>query len=146
MANGTRDELADFFAQPEQLRLHYLETALLFTDQIPVWSKVEAGCVLVSDKKLSALRSGQRQRQARRKAAAKRLRARTAGLELPDEEPLVPEQSGDEGGSYLAKGPGSTNDDRWRVTLMARQAVEHFWNPGRSLLALRESYINNYMP
>ena len=43
VANGSDEELADFFAQPQQARLNYRHTALLYTDQIPVWLKVEAG-------------------------------------------------------------------------------------------------------
>ena len=68
--NGSTMELADFFAQPEQFRLNYLDTILLWTDQIPVWLKVEAGTQLISEKQLRAARAGQKQRRVRRQAAA----------------------------------------------------------------------------
>ena len=99
VANGSDSELVDFFAQPQQCRPNYRQTALLYTDQIPVWLKVEAGKTLVSEGKLAALRAGQHKRRARR-AGAKRLAAkvaaRAAGMEaeeaaklqdLPEEEP-----------------------------------------------------------
>ena len=132
VANGSHSELADFFAQPEQFRLHYRETALLFTDQIPVWLKVEAGASLVSKDKLTALRVGQRQRRAKR-AGAKRLArcmaARAAGEAAPDPD-IEPEDQPDQSyDCYLSRGPGDANATRWRLTLIARQAVEGFWNP-----------------
>ena len=136
--NGSNAELADFFSKPEQFRLNFKDTGLLWTDQIPVWLKVEAGQQLVSERRLSQLRAGQKQRQARRKQAAKRLARRVSGKQLqPDleeseaEGDLIPEPAGAEGQSYLAKGPGDANASRWRVTLLARQAVEHWFDPGK---------------
>ena len=129
VANGTSAELSQFFAKPEQFRLHAQETVLLFTDQIPVWLRVEAGSLVVSEAKLTAQRAGQKQRRARRLAAAKKHSARVAGHTVP-EEPLPEEASGEQADSYLSRGPGDTNADRWRVTYMARQAVRHFWQPG----------------
>ena len=136
VANGTHQELADFFAQPEQFRQRYRETALLFTDQIPVWLKVEAASTVVSEEKLAALRSGQKQRRARRAGAkrlARRVAAEAAGQPVAEEdlvdEPLPEEATGKEADSYLNRGPGSANADRSRITLIARQVIENFWNP-----------------
>ena len=102
---------------------------MLFTDQIPVWLRVEAGSLVVSEAKLTAQRAGQKQRRARRLAAARKHSARVAGHTVP-EEPLPEEASGEQADSYLSRGPGDTKADRWRVTYMARQAVRHFWQPG----------------
>ena len=113
---------------------------ILLTDQIPVWLKVEAGQQLVSERRLSALRSGKKLRQARRKAAAKKLAASVARkqpaqaedqAEEETEEDLPAEPAGEQGESYLIKGPGETSASRWRVSLLARQAVKHFWNPDK---------------
>ena len=110
--------------------MNRLDTALLFIDQIPVWLKVEAGQQLVSEAKLTALKAGQKMRRARRKAAAKQLARLVTGLKPGDEdEEQPPEASGDKGASYLTKGPGDVNACRWRVTLLARQAVLDYWNP-----------------
>ena len=113
---------------------------ILLTDQIPVWLKVEAGQQLVSERRLSALRSGKKLRQARRKAAAKKLAASVARkqpaqaedqAEEETEEDLPAEPAGEQGESYLIKGPGKTSASRSRVSLLARQAVKHFWNPDK---------------
>ena len=131
VANGSHEELSDFFAQPEQFRQNYRQTALLFTDQIPVWLKVEAGSTIVSEEKLADLRAGQHQRRARRAGAkrlARRLAARAADEPAADddenEDDLPEEAAGKEAGTYLSRGPGDANAARYRITLIARQAVE----------------------
>ena len=129
--NGSSSELSDFVAQPEQFRLHYLDTVLLWTDQIPVWLKVDAGSQLVSESRLKAVRAGGKQRKHRRQLAKLRLSALADSTEggLPAELPA--EAEGEQGESYLAKGPGDVDASRWRVTLIARQAVLNYWNPAK---------------
>ena len=39
-ANGSSEELKDFVADPAKFRENWRQTALTFTDQIPVWLKV----------------------------------------------------------------------------------------------------------
>ena len=134
--NGSFAELADFFGNPQQFRLNFKETVLLWTDQIPVWLKVEAGLQLVSERTLKELRAGKKKRQARRKQAAKKLARSVAGQQPAPEQSeaegdLAEEPVGSEGQSYLAKGPGDANASRWRVTLLARQVVEHWFDPGQ---------------
>ena len=60
------EETGSFFAQPHQFRLNWKETAILLTDQVPVWLKVEAGTQLVSEETLAALRTGAKTRRQRR--------------------------------------------------------------------------------
>ena len=133
VANGSDAELSAFFACPWQFRQRYRETALIFTDQIPVWLKVDSGATLTSEDKLSALRSGTRMTRSRRAAAAKKM-ARRAGRQKDSDssgEELPPEVSGAEAASYLSRGPGCGDALRFRITLIARQAVEGFWDPSR---------------
>ena len=148
-AKGSAEELGNFVAQPEQFVQRRSETAITLTDQIPVWLKVEAGSTLISENLLSAQREGKKRRRAARKAAAKskgrgkgRGRAatfrygsgqdlRTFGQEDEPDSEALPEEETDEamGSSYLMKGPGSTDASRWRVSLLARQAVTGFFDP-----------------
>ena len=131
VANGSVEELSDFFAMPEQFRQNYKSTALLFTDQIPVWLKVDSGATVISEEKLSNLRAGQKQRRARRQVAAKRLAALVAGRPVPQDE-MPQEPSGKQAACYLTRGPGSTEAARWRISLLARQVIEDFWDPAKT--------------
>ena len=106
--------------------------------------------------RLAAQLAGKKKRRAARKAAAKaravrcaryarQAAAAKAGLTLAplpgdaggflgdeadepnDEEDLTAQQDENEASSYLSKGLGSTDAARWRVTLIARQAIEKYW-------------------
>ena len=107
---------------------------MLWTDQIPVWLKVDAGAQLISERRLKAARAGAKQRKARRQVALRRLSAQavsTPGQAVADDAELPAEAEGEQGESYLAKGPGDVDASRWRVTLLARQAVLNYWNPAK---------------
>ncbi len=111
-----------------QYRLCAKETAITFTDQIPVWLKVEAGSQLISEARLQEQSIGQSVRRANRKAA----QLRKQGDEPEAGKDTVPEQTDERTGqSYLVKGPGSTSAARWRVSLLARQSVENYFDPSR---------------
>ena len=134
VAYGTPDQLGDHVARPEEFMLHRKETVLLFTDQVPVWLKVEAGSLLLSERRASDCRAGKRQRQARRVAA--KAKAKVLGRPLsgnrravkPAEDLEEEEPSGSAATSYLQSGPGTTEASRWRATLICRQTVRHFWD------------------
>ena len=81
---------------------------MLFTDQIPVWLKVDAGKKIMSDTKLSAVVGGKRQRKALRLGAEQRQVAHQADAE----EELPEETHGQNADCYLARGPGSTDATR----------------------------------
>ena len=112
--------------------MHRKGTALLFTDQVPVWLKVEAGSLLVSDKRLGDCRAGMRQRRARKQAATAMVKPGplVGSLQsLQAAEELPGEVTGAAATSYLQSGPCSTDANRWRVTLICKQTVKHYWHP-----------------
>ena len=131
MAFGSIAELAEHVARPEEFSLHRKETALLFTGHALVWLKVEAGRLLVSDQRLGDCRAGQRQRRARRLAAKALVKPNPLPGSLTavqEAEELPEEVSGAAATSYLQTGPGSPEASRWRVTMICRQTVKHYWH------------------
>ena len=120
-AYGSQEELKPFTAITEQLRLNSSKTAILFTDQIPVWLKVEADVQLTSMRKAGRQRKQQAARRDCRKAAKSKAApdALTASLAASSE-------------SYLTRGPGDPAASRYRITYMARQAVEGFFDSSQT--------------
>ena len=121
VGGGDLQQLQHWVANPAFFAGGRRSTAVLFTDQVPVWLKVQAGNVLVSEKKLNNVREHKRRRTAVASAVAA---ADDAGLavaswDLDETEAL----------SSLTRGPGSTDASRWRITLICRQAVEDYWQP-----------------
>ncbi len=125
---GAVEDLAAFVGNPEQFRLHANETAVTFTDQIPVWLKVEAGTQLVSEQRLQQQHKGQADRRKARQLAQLRRQSGEGPAESTCVAGPVEEQAAQ---SYLVRGPGSTEAARWRVSLLARQAVEHHFDANR---------------
>ena len=94
--------LLRWVAQAEQFVLSRGETVLTFSDQIPIWLCPQAGKVLV------------RQRVVHQAAAYRRAKkfAKKAGMPPPASQPK----------SHV-RGPGTAQAARWRVSLVARQAI-----------------------
>ncbi len=125
-AAGPVQDLEKFVAKPEQFRLHANETAVVFTDQIPVWLKVEAGSQVVSEKRLEQQQKGQADRRKARKAALLRKETGQGAAEA-----VVGPVDEEAAQSYLVRGPGSTAAARWRISLLARQVVEGYFDPSQ---------------
>ena len=125
-AKGSQEELSHFVQNTERYRLGWRQTALTFTDQIPVWLKVEAGRQAQSMKRTSRLRRQQHARRDTRKAfkSGSEPDALTAATAAASE-------------SYLTSSPGDPAASRYRITYCARQAVEncsHFQAPASQSL------------
>jgi hypothetical protein len=121
VGGGDLQQLQHWVANPAFFAIDRRSTAVLFTDQVPVWLKVQAGNLLVSEKKLDSLREHKRRRLgvARAVAAGDDAGLAAAAFDLDETEAL----------SSLNRGPGSTDAARWRITLICRQAVEDYWQP-----------------
>ena len=104
-ASGNPDKIA--VCNPEQWVLNVRETALTFSDQIPVWLKVEPGKLLTSKHRL---RLASEQRKLRREQ-------KKAGEQVQSQVRL----------STARKSPGKP--PRWRVSFVARQAVTGYLDP-----------------
>ena len=100
--------LAHWVAQAELFVLHRGETVITLSDQSPVWLRPEAARVLVSEAKSKA---AARYQQLKKQAAK-------AGLPAPPGQPH----------SHV-RGPGEAAAARWRVTLVARQAILYYFRP-----------------
>ena len=110
----------------EAWTVHRRETALTFSDQIPVWLKPPPGKVLVSVRKLE---TGVRRRQKRRQR--RKQQEKEAGKQA-EQLQLVPAQAEEEDCTEqppktAAVSPGQA--PRWRVSFVARQAVERYFQP-----------------
>ena len=121
VGGGDLQQLQHWVANPAFFAGDRRSTAVLFTDQVPVWLKVQAGNVLVSEKKLNNMREHKRRRTAVASAAAAADDAALAAAAYDLDET--------EAFSSLTRGPGSTDASRWRITLICRQAVEDYWQP-----------------
>ena len=121
VGGGDLQQLQHWVANPAFFAGDRRSTAVLFTDQVPVWLKVQAGNLIVSEKKLDNVRQHKRLRTAVASAVAAADDARlvAAACDLDETEAL----------SSLTRGPGSTDAARWRITLICRQAVEDYWQP-----------------
>lgn len=121
VGGGDLEQLQHWVANPAFFAGDRRSTALVFTDQVPVWLKVQAGNLLVSEKKLDNVREHKRRRTAVAiaVAAADDAGLAVAACDLDETEAL----------SSLTRGPGSTDAARWRITLICRQAVEDYWQP-----------------
>ena len=106
---GSGDPLKVAVHNPEQWVLNAKDTALTFSDQIPVWLKVEPGKLLTSKHRLR-LASEQRKLRRERKKAGEQAQTK---VRL----------------STARKSPGKP--PRWRVSFVARQAVTDYFNPDR---------------
>ena len=120
-AYGSQEELKTWTATTEKFRLNATKTAILFTDQIPVWLNVEAGVQLTSANKLARRRKQQAARRDCRKAAKSKAApdALTASLAASSE-------------GYLTRGPGDPGASRYRITYCARQAVEGLFDSSQT--------------
>ena len=106
------------------------QTVLTFSDQIPVWLKPPPGKMLVSTvRQERALQ--QRVRKRARKKQAEQLKEEAAGeaaeqqMVAAEEELGEPEQPVE----TAARSPGQA--PRWRVSFVARQAVEEYFQPDK---------------
>ena len=68
VSTGTVEELANWVANPGQFVARRQETAIVLTDQVPVWLKVPAGQQLISERSLDVLRDAGRVRKRQRLA------------------------------------------------------------------------------
>jgi len=118
VASGDLTQLQNWVANPALFADGRSSTAIVFTDQVPVWLKVEAGGVLVSEQTLAGQRAHKRARTELARAVDED--AHSAALSALDETHCD---------STLVRGAGSTEAARWRVSLLARQAVEDFFQP-----------------
>ena len=121
VGGGDLQQLQHWVANPAFFAGDRRSTALLFTDQVPVWLMVQAGTQIVSEAKLANVRNHKRLRTAVAKAvsAADDAGLAVAACDLDEAEAL----------SALTRGPGSTDAARWRITFICRQAVEDYWQP-----------------
>ena len=115
---GSVEDLRNFVARPELFRINWKQTALLFTDQIPVWLKVDGDKQAVSTKTLGR----QRVQQAARRDLRKQVKE---GSQDPDASTVALSAASE---SYLRRGPGSTDAARYRITYCARQAIENYFD------------------
>ena len=115
-AKGSLQELQSFVARPADFRKNWKKTAMLYTDQIPVWLKVEGAKQAVSTRKLGR----QRQQQAARRDQRKQVKAGSLAASTAAQAAASD--------SYLTAGPGSTKASRYRITYCARQAIEGFFD------------------
>ena len=118
LSQTNADRLAHVAQNPWQVMSRRAETVICFTDQIPVWLKVKAGSLLISDEMLATQRIEQRARQRQQRRPQQRQQQDTAEEQTADQ-------------SRLISGPGKSGDARWRVTLIARQEVHDYFSPGR---------------
>ena len=118
-AQGSVEDLRRFVARPELFRTNWKKTALLFTDQIPVWLKVDASTQAVSTKTLGR----HRVQQAARRDLRKKLKA---GSSHDPDDSTVGHAAASE--NYQTRGPGSTDASRYRITYCARQAIENYFD------------------
>ncbi len=108
---GSATDLKHWVGQPDQFVENRQETAITASDQIPVWLKPDAGKVLQP-------RSVQ---QAAQKAQKRRKVVRAGGAAEGGEKGLQHEYN-------HPRGPGDSGAARWRVSFVARQAVENFFS------------------
>ena len=60
---GSADDLKDYVSQPEQFILHWSETALTFSDQIPVWLKPSGAGKILQPRSVQRLAADTRRRR-----------------------------------------------------------------------------------
>ena len=117
VSQGKTEGLKQFVAKPEKFRQNWKQTALLFTDQVPVWLMVEGDTQAFS----RATQKRQRKQQAARREVRQKVKS---GQPVGDDERA--EAAASE--NYQTRGPGSTNASRFRITYMARQAVKDYFD------------------
>ena len=105
-----RETLAQWVAQPHQFIMNRRQTALTFSDQVPVWLKPSAGKMLAPVKKIKLAREQRKRREL----------ARKHGKAITEQQEVTQK-----------RGPGSSSAGRWRVSLVARQAIEDYFEEGR---------------
>ena len=105
ISQGDAASLSHLVYEPAQVQTRRAETVLCFTDQVPVWLKVQAGTLLVSEEMLASQHKQSVARQKREKA-----------------KPAPAVETDEKADDYkLISGPGSAGDARWGVTLAVRQ-------------------------
>ena len=114
IAYGTSQSLQPLVQNPWETSTRRGQTVIVLTDQVPVWLKVKADRVLVSEELLAVRGAEKKRRQSRREQPGGVI------AELGDEQP----------DQYTkVSGPGSSGDSRWRVTLVCRQEVHDYFQP-----------------
>ena len=118
LANGHEAviELSTFMRQAAEVQQNRQEAVILMSDQIPVWLKPQADKVL---QKTSVVEASAQARK--RRATRKQLAAGQPQTEEKDPNIVAP----------LVKAAGNPASGRWRVSLIARQSIRHFWDPAR---------------
>lgn len=126
--------LQDLVADPVSFADNCKQTALVFSDQIPVWLKTEQGKLLIADSKLkqaavqSKIRRLNRKQRQENPAQVPELQTEPELnlMDNPDED--RPEAEAAESHPRTAL-PGPGQAPRWRVSLIARQAILKYFQP-----------------
>ena len=128
---GMAEDLKGQVALPEQFILHRTTCALVFTDQIPVWVKIGRRKMTCAEHESAssskdAMRLAGGATRGQRVSHAWSQSSQKLRVVLMDHT----EKAAAEGMTQRRSGSsGSGEDEKFRVTLEARQAVLHFFDP-----------------
>ena len=118
-AFGTVEDLKPHIADPARFINRREDTALIFSDQVPVWIKIGNRKIV-----FSAADKGKHSKQAKQAAGSLNSPQMSQALELIN----ALEDDRAKSGQTQTRGPQKSGDEKYRVTLECRQAVLNWFS------------------
>ena len=125
LAFGPEEALAKFIAQPAVFRRALKKTWLGFSDQVPFWVKTTSDKNLFAEHETEVVHQNVRREKAREAAGlAKKSTESTEIVPITQQTQIVVSKPvGDQGGQRQLRKQAESQDDKYRITYEARQAI-----------------------